>query len=81
MDELKPCPFCGGTDIRFSVKKTGRFEFYYHAAMYCNQCHCYGARIHTAACRERQNRYDIENDAVLKHYAVEAWNRRADNER
>lgn len=24
MAELKPCPFCGGTDIRFSVKKTGR---------------------------------------------------------
>lgn len=78
MDNLKPCPFCGGTDIRFSVKRTGHFERIYHAAMYCNGCHCYGARIHTAPVKnDYSSRIEAENDKTLKYYAAEAWNRRA----
>ena len=38
MAELKPCPFCGNTDIRYSLKITGRFDVGYHASMYCNKC-------------------------------------------
>jgi hypothetical protein len=79
--ELKPCPFCKGTDIRFSVKRTGDASFRtYHAAMYCNGCHCYGPRIHTAPMRnDYSSRIEVENDKTLKYYAAEAWNRRAND--
>jgi Lar family restriction alleviation protein len=81
MDELKPCPFCGGTDIRYSLKITGHFDVRYHAAMYCNKCHCYGARTLTGTVRHDnyKGRTAIENDAAIKAEAIEAWNRRVES--
>ena len=79
-NDLKPCPFCGGKDIRYSVKRAGRFERIYHAAMYCNACHCYGARIHTAPMKnDYSSRHEVQNDNMLKYYAADAWNRRVND--
>ena len=81
MAELKPCPFCGGTDIRYSLKITGRWEIGYHASMYCNKCHCYGARTLTEKVpyRDYKGRTAIERDETIKRKAIEAWNRRAED--
>ena len=81
MAELKPCPFCGGTDIRYSLKITGHFDVRYHATMYCNKCHCYGARTLTGMVHhyDYKGRTVIKNDATIKAAAIEAWNRRAEN--
>ena len=78
MSELKPCPFCGNTDIRFSVKTTTtQFKRAYHFAMYCPKCHCYGARVllkHDG----KMGRYDIERNDGFKRHAIEVWNRRVE---
>lgn len=71
---IKVCPFCQSDDIRYSVKKTTiKFEPAYHAAMYCNHCHCYGPRILHKGKREK-SRYDFECEDVLKKCALDAWN-------
>ena len=76
--ELKPCPFCGGNKIDYSIKTTGRWERKYHMAMYCKECNCYGARVLVTP--TETNRYDIEKNTEYKKLAIEAWNRR-ENER
>ena len=81
MAELKPCPFCGGTDIRYSLKVTGHFDVRYHAAMYCNDCHCYGARTLTKYVPHDyyKGRTAIEKDPEIREMAERAWNRRAED--
>lgn len=77
---LKPCPFCGGKDIRYSIKSAGKWKGMYHASMYCNKCHCYGARIlYDANSYAGYKRYTVEKDEELKSKAMEAWNERRDN--
>ena len=80
--ELKPCPFCGGTDIRYSLKITGHFDVRYHASMYCNVCHCYGARTLTKVVPhdDYKGRTTIEKDTVIREMAERAWNRRAEDD-
>lgn len=59
MSELKPCPFCGGTDI--SCADAGR-----KTDVWFIQCEdCFATFPH----------FDSKAEAI------EAWNRRADNER
>lgn len=80
MAELKPCPFCGGEDIRFSVKTTTiNFARAYHFAMYCSKCHCYGARA-LWKYDGKMRRVDIDRNDSFKAQAIEAWNRRAGEE-
>lgn len=83
MEELKPCPFCGEEDIRYSLKITGHFDVRYHAAMYCNKCHCYGARTLTKTVRHEdyRGRTEIENNDEVKAAAIEAWNKRVDHDK
>lgn len=78
MKEIKPCPFCGGNDIRYSTKVKGHFEVYYHATMYCNKCHTYGPRVISKSVYNGDygNRRKIENDEELKIKAIDAWNNR-----
>lgn len=80
-NELKPCPFCGSTDIRYSLKITGRFDVRYHASMYCNKCHCYGARTLTGIVRHDnyKGRHMIEADESIRKQAEDAWNERYEN--
>ena len=78
MAELLPCPFCGNTDIRYSLKITGRFDVRYHASMYCNKCHCYGARTLTEKVNHNdyKGRHQIEQDETIKQKAIDLWNTR-----
>ena len=77
-NEIKPCPFCGNRDIRFSVKTTTiDFKRAYHFSMYCPKCHCYGARVlwkHD----NKMHRVDIERNEEFKQQAIDAWNKRSD---
>lgn len=77
MDKLKPCPFCGGSDIRYSIKIAlhKRNEQRHRVAMFCWDCNCYGAR--TLVDTSGRNRYAVERDESLQQIAIEAWNRRA----
>lgn len=77
--KLKPCPFCGGNDVRFSVKTTTiNYRRAYHIVMYCAKCHCYGARSlvyhdgHTP-------RVELGKNEEWRRIAIDAWNRRADD--
>lgn len=77
MDELKPCPFCGGDNIGYSVKGAKDYPFWY-VAMYCKTCHCYGARTRaTVQIDGWIGRRAIEASADAKAQAIELWNRRA----
>lgn len=77
-NKLKPCPFCGGEDIKFSLKTTGRWERKYHLAMYCNDCHCYGTR--SIITPTEDTRSQVEKNKEYEQIAIEKWNRRADDE-
>lgn len=78
--EIMSCPFCGGNDIRYSLKKVAQFSFcYYQAAMYCHECHTYGPRIFTETVEKNSwlgRRYKIASDNVYKERAIKAWNDR-----
>ena len=68
MQELKPCPFCGGTDIRSErserVSKSGKLIRYMSTRYryFCAACFC-----------GTSPQYDMES-------AREVWNRRPDDE-
>ncbi len=75
----KPCPFCGSTDIRLSLKKTGRFDTYYHATLHCYSCRAFGPRVLSDKTSQESNyssRYVVEKDIILKMKALDAWNSR-----
>lgn len=76
--ELKHCPFCGGSDIQYSIKTTGGYKRKYHASMFCNTCHCYGARILYQVPDTHYPRLLVEDNAELHKKAIEAWNRRVE---
>ena len=79
MAELKPCPFCGGTNIEVSIKRT-RYPFWY-TSMYCKNCNCYGARTKvTVEGTGWVSRDDIVNSKNTREIATEAWNRRTQKE-
>lgn len=64
MSELKPCPFCGGSDIKCFLFDP--FDGYQgDCSSYIVECKECGA--------EMQKRHKAE--------AINAWNRRVDNER
>lgn len=91
MEELKPCPFCGGKakisykDYRFyGFNGKGDRKLKYRVQVICNKCHSRGKPIITEwlvnpnpyARRKEQ----VEMFAPYVQQAVDAWNRRADND-
>lgn len=73
--KLKPCPFCGSTDIRLSIKRA-KYPYWY-SAMYCNSCHCYGARTRFVIEKEGYiSEREIKASTNAESMAVDAWNRR-----
>lgn len=78
MSELKPCPFCGGVDIRFTNKTTGgRGNQKRHVAMYCNQCNTYGKR--TLVKTDKPYLTSKERESFGISVAISAWNTRTDS--
>lgn len=76
MQEIKPCIFCGGINIKFSIKVASRkrTSATYHACMYCDDCKASSPRVlvHVTC----NNRILVENDEYFKEQALELWNRR-----
>lgn len=84
-----PCPFCGSTDIKYSVKKapdrvdmdvsTGKLVvthfIRFYIAMYCDNCHCYGRRILIDS-DNKIKRMNLSNDPKYREFAEKAWNER-----
>lgn len=75
-EELLPCPFCGGEDIRISDKTTtiNRVRKR-HVACYCNACHCYGSRI----IGKEESDYPYKAIDGTREEAIKAWNTRVEN--
>ena len=74
INELLNCPFCGGENIGYSVKTTGRWERKYHVAMYCKDCNCYGKRVLVTP--TENTRCAVERNEEYKKLAIKAWNTR-----
>lgn len=62
--ELKPCPFCGSSDVRIDKETVGPFGELFYCALFCNDCNSVAA-------------YGVFHDEVK---AIEAWNRRVHND-
>lgn len=76
-DRLKPCPFCGGENLDFSLKIATRGynkESMYHGVIYCKDCHAYGTRV--LCYSSQQYRYSEEEKEMFYQQAVKAWNTR-----
>ena len=85
MNELKPCPFCGGENIKMMHKDIGFIgwngfgakKIKYQSYAMCNKCYSKGA---PATCE-----YEVDTErgrAVLEENdqkAATAWNRRAED--
>lgn len=76
METVKPCPFCGGSNIKFSFKVASRkrTSAVYHACMYCNNCKASSPRIlaHIATGNYRL----LETDESFRKQDLELWNKR-----
>lgn len=75
---IKPCPFCQSTNIKYSLKTSGRFTIIYHACFYCADCHTYGPRVRSKGFENNDysRRVEAENNDALKEEALLKWNTR-----
>lgn len=82
--KLKPCPFCGSTSLKLEHKHNGthywtdthRWTETHSATVRCNKCHARGG---TASVKvEAVKRGCIDEET--KRRAIDAWNRRDDDE-
>lgn len=76
MTNMKPCPFCGGTDIRYSLKASASIcHRNYHACFYCWDCNTYGPRVLYTS-DHNVHRYSVAENENIKQAAAEKWNSR-----
>lgn len=75
---LKPCPFCGGTSLKVESKHNGTHYWTgtYSATVRCNKCHARGGTASIKVEDTKRGRVDEATRAK----AIDAWNRRADDE-
>lgn len=66
MDKLKPCPFCGGEDIKFYA-----FKIDPEVEIICNNC---GAMFSKLICCIAETQEEHEQNAMK--VLTELWNRR-----
>ena len=88
MEELKPCPFCGGNGKVMSREKhfrgwcdNGVKVKSYYAYILCNRCHARGEPIATGYSSEEPANIDGKYRKWFLHYvalAIESWNRRTE---
>ena len=84
MAELKPCPFCGSTDLEISSKCVQRdygTEIQYQVCVYCKKCNAYGTRVLTEKVKKNVYPQPFIDFAKAKEKAIEVWNRRVDNDK
>ena len=65
-EELKPCPFCGGTDIAISVDENQGNKW---GSAVCYSCSAVGPEVRTG--------YETYPEASWRAEAAAEWNRRA----
>jgi C4-type Zn-finger protein len=74
---MKPCPFCGSTKIKYSLKTgTQYFKRIYHACWYCWDCNTYGPRVLYKPAEDVRCRETVERDEALKADALKLWETR-----
>ncbi len=74
---MKPCPFCGSTKIKYSIKTgTSNFKRIYHACWYCWDCNTYGPRVLYKPETNYPGRTNIERNEELKAEALKLWENR-----
>jgi len=69
---LKPCPFCGSSDVGVSVED----EYYSLWSVDCNRCEASGPGF--SADQDEEGSYTKEQIASLKEKAINAWNARSE---
>lgn len=81
MDDLKPCPFCGGIKFKIDSKKSSNFRYvngkredFHVVTVRCNKCHTRGP---TVSIWLPFGQYDIVE--IMRGKAAESWNRRPDH--
>ena len=90
MNDLKPCPFCGGTKLKIDRKsrlagwngRDMRVEMHTYSVR-CNTCHARGGAaggrvIYTPWTRCAPPPDWATTDKALEEKAIEAWNKRAE---
>lgn len=66
MEELKPCPFCGGK-AKIAAATTRTYPNHCKHYCYCSKCYSSG-----------QSFADYNDDGSSLFKAIEAWNQRAE---
>lgn len=83
LEELKPCPFCGGTDLELK-DYTDRIYGFWDYKIKCNTCRAYMDSPSTAVVSGfgegvfRQTRNDVTK-SIAKRELILSWNRRVCN--
>lgn len=79
-EDIKPCPYCGSKDIRYSVAIANNKQVpRYHAQCYCNNCKANGPRvIFTPDLKDEKgfSRSLAEKDSYAKAEAIKMWDNR-----
>ena len=76
MADLKPCPFCGFTDINFDYKYFHKSRCAVDFLVYL-ECQCCGAKTRSQFAASE----DEESVTAAEARAINAWNRRAEDGR
>lgn len=80
MQNIKPCLFCGGSNIKFSSKVASRkrTSATYHICMYCDDCKASSPRVLVHVSTE--NFKLIDNEDTFKEQVIVLWNKRSNDE-
>ena len=83
MTELKPCPFCGSKAYfeRWSSGKNESGAATYSFYIRCEKCGLYFPKTAFSVLVEITNELKVSADFSEAEKAIEAWNRRANNDR
>lgn len=76
MPELKPCPFCGGTNLKINIERTYEYvgETRCSAIVKCVNCRAKGPVV-----RINMKYGQPHEREICEETAAEAWNRRVGN--
>lgn len=74
-EELKPCPFCGSTDVECSQD-----DYCDYWSVTCIKCDCEGSPAYMSEFYKVNSPYENENEKVdhvkMKIIAIKKWNTR-----
>ena len=77
LNELKPCPFCGGTklNVETRIHDAGMSGIIEIAYVQCDECRATGTKVD-----DWSDSYEaVTKKKSLEELAIERWNRRAND--